>query len=71
MPPKKPSKWKNRIREMVPCIFALLIFIVPLIVYVVVFPTVGPIIALLAGVGTYLIILGICIIIWWRGRVTE
>ncbi|MFX1576080.1 MAG: hypothetical protein ACFFCF_02800 [Promethearchaeota archaeon] len=56
---------------MVPCILALLIFIVPLIVYVVVFPTVGPIIALFAGVGAYLIILGICIIIWWRGRVTE
>jgi hypothetical protein len=71
MSPKKSSLWESRIREMVPCIFALLIFIIPLIVYVIVFPIAGLIIALLAGIGAYLIILGICVIIWWRGRVTK
>jgi hypothetical protein len=67
---KSPQK-ESRIREAVPCLFAFLIFVVPLVVYMVIFPIAGPIISLFAGVGAYLVILAICIIIWWRGRVTK
>ena len=71
MSDQKPPLKRDQIREMVPCIFALLIFVIPLVIYIVVFPIVGPINALLAGVGAYLVILAICVIIWWRGRTTK
>ena len=68
MSKRKSSRLKSQIRELVPTIFALLIFVVPLIVYMAVFPMLGPVNALLGGIGAYFIILGICIIIWWTGR---
>ncbi|MFX0167939.1 MAG: hypothetical protein ACFE89_01170 [Candidatus Hodarchaeota archaeon] len=53
---------------MVPCIFALLIFVVPLIASAITLTYLGPVYAIIAGVGAYLIILAICVVIWWRGR---
>ena len=58
-------------REMVPCIFALLIFVVPLIASAITLTYLGPLYAILAGVGAYLIILAICVVIWWRGRTPD
>lgn len=64
----KSTKRKDRVREMVPCILAFLIFVVPLVVFTIVFPIAGLFYAIVAGVATYFIILGICILIWWVER---
>ncbi|MHA2314297.1 MAG: hypothetical protein ACXACF_03310 [Candidatus Hermodarchaeia archaeon] len=53
---------------MVPCILALAIFIIPTIITLIVFPIAGPIMAFWAGMIGFLIVLGICILIWWFGR---
>lgn len=53
---------------MVPCVLALAIFIIPTLITLIVFPLAGPIMAFWAGMAAFLVILGICILIWWFGR---
>ena len=59
---------ESRLRQIVPCALALAIFIIPTIVTLVVFTVAGPIMAFWAGMAAFLVILGICILIWWFGR---
>ena len=62
------SVQESRLRQMVPCVLALAIFIIPTIITIAMFPIAGPIIAFWAGMVAFFIILGICILIWWFGR---
>ncbi len=59
---------ESRMRQIVPCVLALAIFIIPTLITLIVFPLAGPIMAFWAGMAAFLIILGICILIWWFGR---
>ena len=62
------STQESRLRQIVPCALALAIFIIPTIITIVVLPLAGPIMAFWAGMAAFLVILGICILIWWFGR---
>jgi hypothetical protein len=71
MSTQKSTQKESRIRDMVPCVLAFLIFVVPILVSLTILPVSGPVFALLGGVAAYLVILAICVLIWWVERVKQ
>ncbi len=66
---KQPTiQEESRLRQMVPCILALAIFIIPLLITVIVLPIAGPITAVFLGVVGYIMVLVICVLLWWFER---
>lgn len=66
---KQDSTQKDScIRQLVPCLLALAIFVIPTLITIIVLPIAGPVIAAIAGGIVFIIILAICIIIWWVER---
>jgi membrane protease YdiL (CAAX protease family) len=57
---------ESRIRQLAPCLLAVILLVLPLVVLDLVVPIAGPGLALLSGACAYIGLVFVLVFIWWR-----